>query len=1128
MFQQFRLPFLSKQLIWLSCFIFLGLWAMTPTTSPAPVSAAGGENLSAYLNADGTLNLPAGGIVGSINPAGYQLVSAAGEAPRFAPTAGSDDANWDPNFNLPGVDSFVDALAWDGETLYAGGRFETADGSPAGHVAYWTGVMWQPLGEGVSGNSVNALLWDGTYLYAGGDIFGDLSGLVRWDGTEWSEVGPGGITGQINALATDGSNIYVGGAFSTVSSTNNIARWDGTTWHAMNGGISGVVNTLVWSNSSLYAGGQFSVAGGNPANNIARWNGTNWNALEMGVDGIVHALAWDGSNLYVGGRFFMAGTLPTTHLARWDGTSWFAVGGGVNNDVYSLAWDNTENALYVGGDFWMVGSTLATHLAKWNGTSWETFENTPNGSVTALLPTGFGLAVAGNFTYINTGAPPYIRSPYITLWDGTNWQRMSHGAGVDETIYTLAWDGQYLYAGGSFSMDRWDGQKWEPLGSDFINGSVWALEWDGQYLYAGGNFAFAEIRGVARWDGHNWSAIGDGVDGTVYALESVNNNLYIGGFFSVINAPNQIREIARWDGTTWHSLGEGISGGGTVYALQWTGTNLYAGGNFYRAGGMEIKGIARWDGFNWSALGQGLSTTSGSILVSALAWDGQNLYVGGEFQNAGGLAVNNIARWDGANWHSMGSGTGGNNFPAVRSLLWVDPILYAGGHFTTMNGSPALGLAQWNGSTWSSLGTGIQYNLPGNTPYVTTLLFTEGEVYPSLFIGGDFDKVGNKPSSHIGRWRLAAVWDGGGADENGSTPENWSGDVMPTAADVLIFDSTSSKNAQLDSNFPTSVAGVVVDPGYFGTITQTQDFNITGQLVVEGGRYVMPNPAVAELTVENGVVHTGGVLSQSQAVNEAQVSFLEIKNSQNEVQYRGVELDTTTTQTNLGLTAVEVEAISGHSSDSCAFAPSALVYAQRCYTITPTTDEPAAVKLWALSTELNGISPYHLAVLRYLSDSSSWEELTNNSQTGENSAGYSYVQADTSGFSSFLMGQAAETITISVTVGLDEHSCATADNLILPLEGGEVTYCYTITNNSSLTLTNHTLTDEVFGSLLVSETYTLTPGASWFVTNTVMVTTTTENSALWTASDLATTLQYADTAVVTVADRLFLPVVFRR
>ncbi|MCB8967380.1 MAG: hypothetical protein H6660_10850 [Ardenticatenaceae bacterium] len=118
-------------------------------------------SLSLFLNEDGTLNLPSGGIEGSIDPSGYQLISAPGEAPRFSANtavttlAGSDDANWDPRFAGNMLNGPISALAWDGTNLYAGGTFT----SPSPYIARWDGSSWSALGTGVNG-TVRAFAWD--------------------------------------------------------------------------------------------------------------------------------------------------------------------------------------------------------------------------------------------------------------------------------------------------------------------------------------------------------------------------------------------------------------------------------------------------------------------------------------------------------------------------------------------------------------------------------------------------------------------------------------------------------------------------------------------------------------------------------------------------------------------------------------------------------------------------------------------------------------------------------------------------------------------------------------------------------------------------------------------------------
>ncbi len=74
---------------------------------------------------------------------------------------------------------------------------------------------------------------------------------------------------------------------------------------------------------------------------------------------------------------------------------------------------------------------------------------------------------------------------------------------------------------------------------------------------------------------------------------------------------------------------------------------------------------------------------------------------------------------------------------------------------------------------------------------------------------------------------LAATrtWDGGGGDDNWSTAANWSDDTAPGASDVATFDGTSTKACTIDANI--SVAGIDINPGYTGTVTQSASVTVT-------------------------------------------------------------------------------------------------------------------------------------------------------------------------------------------------------------------------------------------------------------------------------------------------------------
>ena len=163
----------------------------------------------------------------------------------------------------PGIGPMVFALAVTGPgKLFVGGGFTSnsffTNMFKANYLALWnsTTSKWSAVTEGANhglNGWVNALSKDTKgSIYAGGQ-FGTAGGtptnyIAKWDGTTWSALGNlgNGVNSQVNTLAVDGTNLYVGGWFSWADyapgvppnppifvSVNNIAKWDGTTWSAL-------------------------------------------------------------------------------------------------------------------------------------------------------------------------------------------------------------------------------------------------------------------------------------------------------------------------------------------------------------------------------------------------------------------------------------------------------------------------------------------------------------------------------------------------------------------------------------------------------------------------------------------------------------------------------------------------------------------------------------------------------------------------------------------------------------------------------------------------------------------------------------------------------------------------------
>jgi trimeric autotransporter adhesin len=333
--------------------------------------------------------------------------------------------------------------------------------------------------------------------------------------------------GEVDALAVQGNNVYVGGTFTHAGGVpvNSIAKWNGTQWSALGSGVDGPVETLLVVGSQVFAGGGFTHAGGVNANHIAVWNGSKWSALGSGMSGSgahVAALAYDNGILYAAGHFAKTGNSSADSIAAWNGSQWSALGSGVGTgdpnaaaEVIALAVHN--HIVYVGGYFFFAGGAGANYIAQWNGAKWSALGSGSNGPVRALTFHSTKLYILGGDITGGKTSPSTV-----AIWDGNTWSALStssNSAIGAEGPTQLVFVGNTLVVGGEFQD-------------------------------AGGK----SIANVASWNGHQWTGVGGGVDGTIFAMAMQGNNLFVAGSF--IHAGGvTANSVARWNGTTWFALG---------------------------------------------------------------------------------------------------------------------------------------------------------------------------------------------------------------------------------------------------------------------------------------------------------------------------------------------------------------------------------------------------------------------------------------------------------------------------------------------------------------------------------------------------------------------------------------------
>jgi hypothetical protein len=623
----------------------------------------------------------------------------------------------------------------------------------------------------------------------------------------WEPFVPNGIgNATIYTLTVDDTGsgpplVYAGGNFETVGGgvpAVGVAKWDGFQWTALGSGIGGVQYPTVYASAlfdddgpgpdptSLYIGGNFTTVGGVGANYIARWNGSSWSPVGSGMDSWVRALAVfddDGPGphlpaLYAGGFFQNAGGAPANTIAKWNGSSWSQVGGGVTGSQYLAIWSMTLfdddgagpdlPALIVGGSFSQAGGVGTHKIARWNGSSWS----------------GFGTGL---------GNPDVGAVLSLAAYD-------DDGSGPNPPV--LCAGGLFNTANGAVAdgVASFNGATWSPLSSG-VNNGVWSMSGfddDGPgphaaALYVCGGFWIAggtSVQGIARWDGASWSPVGGGLGlGIPYATTVVDLDgsgaapprLLAGGDFTTAGEMTQPTSnrlgLAAWNGSAWGAIGGGGFAGGAygehVYAISvfdedGPGGNapaLFAGGDFKTAAGVTVNGIGRWNGWNWTSLGTGLTAASGwagPCIVKTLDEDGSGpmppaLYVGGSFENAGGVSAGNFAKWDGASWTGFGAGPAG----IVLDVAVFDddgpgpnlPSIYVGGRFTV--GGVEDGILRWNGSTWVQVGGGVSGGLSIYAPVWTLAVFDDdgpGPHLPALYAGGRFTTAGGVGASCVAKW----------------------------------------------------------------------------------------------------------------------------------------------------------------------------------------------------------------------------------------------------------------------------------------------------------------------------------------------------------------------------------------
>ena len=341
-----------------------------------------------------------------------------------------------------------------------------------------------------------------------------------------------------------------------------------------------------------------------------------------------------------------------------------------------------------------------------------------------------------------------------------SWDWSAVGAGVNDRIFAIAEYNGDLFVGGYFdsagsvassNFALWNDSTWEKPLPIQVDNEVAALCVYDDKIVLGGAFG-SPNNNYFFWDGVTISANSWGPNGRVYDMCVYDSMLVFAGDFSQVGdtvAHNIATfEVLSGGGGQWRSLGTGTDG--PVHSLAVFDGKLYAGGHFVHAGGATVNNIAVWhdSASAWGPLLTGVSydADTANCAVYALAEYNNRLYVGGQFSEANGTAMKNIASYALSGWQACGTGVGNNSQP-VKALTVFENKLIAGGYFSTMNSvENTAHIAAWDGAAWSALGEGIQGDY---WPHVWGMC----EYKSKLYVGGRFTIAGtDSTAANIACW----------------------------------------------------------------------------------------------------------------------------------------------------------------------------------------------------------------------------------------------------------------------------------------------------------------------------------------------------------------------------------------
>lgn len=417
-----------------------------------------------------------------------------------------------------------------------------------------------------------------------------------------------------------------------------------------------------------------------------------------------------------------------------------------------------DGTLYAGGGFEALGSARTGAIAKWDGDQWTALDQGLRGDVKDIEVGASGdVYVAGNLTIEPTGT-----TTSVARWNGRRWEdagppltyevsRLYNARAVATTP-----SGTVFSGGGHAFCDKW-GECWVFGGGLYRRGRrgwfVVLPDLQVLDLEAGetGTVYSLTRQADGRQHIHVWDSTassgrelpfpGEQISSVIdMVVDSAGHLVVCGRSITDADLGRRHSGVARWDGTKWVSVGTGSSSVSPNRLAVGNNGSLYLARVGERAEPHDAIVLERWTREDdWTVI-DSLSSTAWGHSIEIL-WSEGSLFAAGGFLEPS-TGVRNLARWNGATWSGLvRRGWGANAY------VWAfgsgdDGSLYVGGDFSRIGGIPAAHVAKWNGDVWTSLGEGTDGGVRA------LAVGPDGQV----FAGGEFKQAGPVQANGIARW----------------------------------------------------------------------------------------------------------------------------------------------------------------------------------------------------------------------------------------------------------------------------------------------------------------------------------------------------------------------------------------